>query len=117
MAQSFTRIEKMVLLATLKYIISTDGSMTDREVEEINTLADEKGFEDFQEIFDEVDRTVRSLSDLKELILQVTDDANRRKILEHIFDIARDDAEVNTSESDILNYMSTKWNIDLNSLD
>ena len=116
MPQSFTKIEKMVLLATLKYIISTDGSMTEREIEEINAIAEDKGFEDFQEIFDEVDKTVKSLEDLKKLIVQVTDISKRRKIMEYIFEIARDDAEVNRSESGILNYMSTKWHIDLDSL-
>ncbi len=113
MSKSFTKEEKMVLIAVMKYIVSTDGLVTDREVDDINDIAEEKGFEDFQEIFNEVDRTVLSIEDLKNLIMQVENEGSRKKILQYSVEFSRADANVNPHEIEILKYMSKVWNINL----
>jgi hypothetical protein len=116
MSKSFTKEEKMVLIAVMKYIVSTDGLVTDREVDDINDLAEEKGFEDFQAIFNEVDRAVQSIEDLKNLIGNVENEGSRKKILQYAIEFSRADADVNPHEIEILKYMSTVWSIDLKTL-
>jgi uncharacterized tellurite resistance protein B-like protein len=113
MSASFTREEKMVIIALTKYIISTDGVITEREIEDINTVAGQKGFEDFNEVFNEVDRTVKSLDDLKILIKKVTDDAKRKKIIKYALEISKADAVMNPDEIDILRFMGKEWKINL----
>ncbi len=116
MSKLLTREEKMVLIAVMKYIVSTDGIITEREIEDINSLAEEKGFEDFQRTFDEVDRTVRSIDDLKKLIDAVTDVQARTSILKYALEFSRADAAINPHENEILQYMSKKWHINIKTL-
>lgn len=113
MAKSFTKDEKIVLLAVLKYIISTDGVITESEIDDINDIAEDKGFEDFQEIFNEVDNKVTSLDVLKNLIRNIENDASREKILDIALDMAHADADVNPHEIEILKFMSKEWDISL----
>jgi hypothetical protein len=116
MSKSLTKEEKMVLIAVMKYIVSTDGVITDREVDDISDLADEKGFEDFQDLFNEVDETVQSMNDLKNLIKKVENAESRKKILEYAIEFSRADADVNPHEIEILQYMSKEWHINLKTL-
>jgi hypothetical protein len=116
MSKSLTKEEKIVLIAVMKYIVSTDGIVTDREVDDINDLAEEKGFEDFQELFNEVDETVQSINDLKNLINQVENKESRKKILEYAIEFSRADADVNPHENEILKYMSKEWQINLKTM-
>ena len=116
MSRSLTKEDKMVLIAVMKYIVSTDGVITDREVDDINTLADEKGFEDFQNLFNEVDSTVRSMKDLKDLIDRVENAESRKKILQYAIEFSRADADVNPHEIEILQYMVKAWHINLKTL-
>ena len=116
MSRSLTKEDKMVLIAVMKYIVSTDGVITDREVDDINSLADEKGFEDFQNLFNEVDSTVRSMKDLKDLIDRVENAESRKKILQYAIEFSRADADVNPHEIEILQYMGKAWHINLKTL-
>lgn len=116
MTKKLGKEEKMVLIAVMKYIISTDGVLTDREIDDINTLANEKGFEDFQSIFEEVDRTITSLDELKKLIDSVAGEQARINILKYAIEFSRADAEINPHENEMLKYMSKKWHISIKSL-
>ncbi len=116
MSKILSKDEKMVLIAVMKYIVSTDGIITEREIDDINTLAEEKGFEDFQRTFDEVDRTVKSMEDLKKLIDTVTGDQARTNILRYALEFSKADAEINPHENEIIQYMSKKWHINIKSL-
>jgi len=116
MSKILIKDEKMVLIAVMKYIVSTDGIITEREIDDINTLAEEKGFEDFQRTFDEVDRTVKSMEDLKKLIDTVTGDQARTNILRYALEFSKADAEINPHENEIIQYMSKKWHINIKSL-
>jgi len=116
MSKKLTNEEKMVLIAVMKYIVSTDGVITEREIDDINKMAEEKGFEDFQKVFNEVDQKVKSLDDLKKLIARVSGEASRNNILKHAVEFSRADANLNPQEIEILKYMSREWGISLASL-
>lgn len=116
MSQSLSKEEKLVLIAVMKYIVSADGNITEREIDDINNLAEEKGFEDFQKTFNEVDRTVQSIDDLKKLINNVSEEKARMNILKHALEFSRADAEINPHENEILQYMSKQWHINIKSL-
>jgi uncharacterized tellurite resistance protein B-like protein len=113
MSQKLSNEEKMVLIAVMKYIVSTDGVITEREIDDINDISGEKGFEDFQKVFNEVDRKVQSLDDLKNLIGKVTGETSRKNILKHAVEFSRADANINPHEIEILKYMSKEWGINL----
>jgi hypothetical protein len=116
MSHTLSKEEKMVLIAVMKYIVSTDGIITDREIDDINTLAEEKGFEDFQKTFNEVDRTVTSVDDLKKLINNVTEEKAKMNILKFALEFSKADAEINPHENEIIQYMSEQWHISIKTL-
>jgi uncharacterized tellurite resistance protein B-like protein len=116
MPTTFTKDEKMALIAILKYIINTDGIITEREIEDINAVARQRGFEDFNAVFNEVDSSIKSIADLKKLIQKITDKANRKKILQYALEISKADANVNPQEIEILKFMSKEWKINIRSL-
>ena len=116
MSQALGKDEKMVLIGVMKYIISSDGVITEREIDDINELAQKKGFEDFQKIFEEVDRTVTNIDDLKKLINNITDEKARKDILKLAIEFSRADAETNPHENEILQYMGKLWHISIKSL-
>jgi acetate kinase len=115
MAKSFTKDEKMLLIAVVKYILSAEGVMTDREVEDINAIAGRKGFENFSELFNEVDRNVKSIDDLKKLVKKVTDKEIRNEIIRYALEISEADAIPNPHEIEILKYMCAEWSLSLDS--
>lgn len=116
MAGSLSREEKIVLIAVMRYIVSTDNVITESEREGIDDLASEPGFEDFKGLFDEVDRSVRSKEDLERLIREVGNDDIRRLILKRALAFSRADADIDPREIGILQFMSREWGIDLNSI-
>ncbi len=115
MSKKLTNEEKMVLIAVMKYIVSTDSVITDREIDDINMMAEEKGFEDFQKVFNEVDRKIKSIDDLKKLINTIKSEASRKNILKHAVEFSRADANLNPQEIEILKYMSKEWGVSLSS--
>jgi hypothetical protein len=116
MSHTLSKEEKLVLIAVMKYILTSDGIITEREIDDINKLTAEKGFEDFQKNFDEVDRTITSIDDLKKHINNITDDKARKNILKYAIEFSRADAEINLHENEILQYMSKQWHISIKSL-
>lgn len=116
MGSTMTRDEKIVLIAVMRYIVSAGSVITDSEVEGIDDLAREPGFEDFSGLFDEVDRSVKSQEDLEALIRRVENAESRKRILEHALDFSRADANFDPREIGILKFMSNEWGIDLNTL-
>ena len=116
MIKSFNKDEKMILIAILKCIVSADGNITSGELERFNDIAEKKGFEDFQEIFNEVDKEIKNMDDVKELIKKVTNNTHKKDILKFSIDIAIADGNINPDEADVLNYMSKEWGIDVKSL-
>jgi uncharacterized tellurite resistance protein B-like protein len=113
MSEILSKDEKVVLIAVMKYIVSTDGVITEREIDDINDLAEDAGFVDFQKIFEEVDNTIKSMDDLKALIDQVKNETSRLRIIRYALEFSRADAEINPHENEILKYMSSKWKISL----
>lgn len=116
MIKSFNREEKKALVAILKFIASADGNITDEEIEKFNKIADEKGFEDFTEIFAEVDKEVHSMDDLKFLIHKVREQTHEQDILRYAVDIARSDGEIIPGEVEVLKIMGDEWDIDISVL-
>lgn len=116
MASTMTREEKIVLIAVMRYIVTAGSVITDSEVEGIDDLAHEPGFEDFRGLFDEVDRSVKSKEDLEALIRRVTNPESRKSILKRSLEFSRADANFDPRETGILDFMSREWGIDLDSM-
>ncbi|HOP62939.1 MAG TPA: TerB family tellurite resistance protein [Spirochaetota bacterium] len=116
MPKTLSHEEKVVLIGLCKYIISTDGSVTPSELESMNIIADEIGFDDYQNIFNDVDTEITSLELLKEKIENLEKSANRKKILKYAIQISRSDANIKSDEMDILVYAADSWDIDINTI-
>lgn len=116
MIKSFNRDEKKALVAIMKFIANTDGQVSDGEILKFNDVAEKKGFEDFNEIFREVDREVLSMKDIGKLIRNVRKKTHEYDILRLALEIAMAGPVVNPEETKILKMMGREWGIDIKSL-
>lgn len=108
--------EKVVLIGICKYIINSDGIVTQAELETMNQIAEEIGFEDYQRSFDEADQIFTSLEVLQEKIDSLKSSNNKQKILKYAIRLSRADAIIRNDEIDIIVYAADSWDIDLKSL-
>ena len=116
MIKGFNRDEKKALVAILKYIVSADGRISEGEISKFNELAEKKGFEDFDDIFSEVDSEIETINDLNKLITQVTSETHKYDILKHAIEISLADATIVPEEAKIIKTLGKEWGIDVKSV-
>ena len=116
MIKSFNKDEKKALIAIMKFVASADGVITGEEITTFNEIAEKKNFEDFQEIFTEVDTEVRSLDDIMELAKKVRKKTHEYDILRYAFEMAIAGTKVEPEEVEILKLLGKEWGVDIKSL-
>ncbi|HPS59121.1 MAG TPA: TerB family tellurite resistance protein [Spirochaetota bacterium] len=113
MPATMTRDEKKVLIAICRYVISSDGIITDDEISRMNEIADEIGIDDYEELFNEVDSEITSEEDLHKKIDALATPKNKKKIIQYSIQLSRTDGCITHDEIDILVYAADAWGIDL----
>ena len=113
MPAAMTREEKKVLIAICRYIISSDGMITDEEIRGLNEIAAETGIDDYDELFNEVDSEITSVDALHDKINSLKTSTNTRKIIQYSIQMSRIDGCITHDEIDILVYAADAWNFDL----
>ncbi len=116
MPATLSRSEKKVLIGLCKYIINSDGIITEEEISKLNQIALEIGMDDYEEVFNEVDSEITSMDDLESRIDDLKESTNLKKILGYTIQMSRVDGNITADEIDILVYAADAWNIDLKSL-
>lgn len=116
MPETLTHDEKIILIGLCKYIISIHGDVTPVDLDNMNLIAEEMGFDDYHEIFNEVDSEITSIDILKEKIDNLSSVSNRIKVLQYAIEISRSDANIKDDEMAILVYAADTWDIDINSI-
>ena len=113
MPKKLTAEEKTVLIGMCRYIINSDGIVTQSELETMNVIADEMGFDDYQKSFEESDKEITSLETLQKKIDSLKGSGNKQKILKYAVQLSRADANIGYDEMDILVYAADSWDIDI----
>lgn len=113
MPSKLTKNDKITLIGMCRFIMNADGFITDSELESMSEVADEIGFDDYSEIFDEVDEKISTIDDLKEYIDNTKNSENRVKILQYAVQISRSDANIKNDEIDIIRYAADEWGLDI----
>jgi len=108
--------EKVVLIGICRYIINSDGIVTESELATMNEIAEDIGFEDYQKTFEEADLLITSIELLQEKIDDLKNSRNQKKILEYSIQLSRCDACIKNDEMDIIVYAADSWDFDLKSL-
>lgn len=116
MPKKLSHDEKVVLIGICKYIVNSDGIVTQSELETINQIAEQIGFEDYHEIFDEADSTITSIEILHEKIDDLKTSSNKQQILKYAVQLSRSDAIIKSDEMDIIVYAADSWDFDIKSL-
>ena len=116
MPETLTHDEKNILIGLCKYIISIHGAITPADLDNMNLIAEEMGFDDYHDIFNEVDAEITSIDVLKEKINNLQTDKNRKKILKYAIQISRSDANIKDDEMELLVYAADSWDLDINSI-
>lgn len=116
MPKKLSHDEKIVLIGLCKYIINSDGVVTQGELETMNKIAEEIGFEDYQNTFDEADTSLTSIELLKEKIDSLKGSGNKQKILKYAIQLSRCDACIKNDEMDLIVYAADSWDFDVKSL-
>ncbi len=116
MPKILTHDEKVVLIGICKYIINTDGIVTPSELDTMNQIAEEIGFEDYQKTFDEADSVITSIELLQEKIDGLKKSSNKQRILKYAIQLSRADACIKNDEMDIIVYAADSWDFDIKTL-
>jgi len=113
MPATMSRDETRVLIAMCRYIINSDGIITDDEIDMMDKIAAEIGIGNYDELFNEVDREITSLEDLKKTIDSLQSPKNKKKIIQYSIQLSRTDGCITHDEIEILVYAADAWDIDL----
>lgn len=113
MPSKFSYKDKIALIGMCKFIINADGIVTDAELDNMQEIAEEIGFDDYNEIFDDVDEKIRTIDDLKEYIDNTKDSLNKENIFRYAVLISRSDGNIRDEEIDILHYAADAWDINI----
>ena len=113
MPSKLTKNDKITLMGMCRFIMNADGFITDSELDSMAEVADEIGFDDYQEICEEVDEKISTIDDLKEFIDNTKDSSNRVKILQYAIQISRSDANIKDDEIEIIRYAADEWGLDI----
>jgi len=113
MPSKFSYKDKATLIGMCKFIINADGIVTDAELDSMLAIAQDIGFDDYNEIFDEVDDKIRSIEDLKKYIDSSKESLNKARIFKYAVLISRADANIRDEEIDILHYAADAWDINI----
>jgi len=105
--------EKKVLIGICKYIMSSDGMITEEEIDQLNRIAKDAGIDDYNELFDQVDREITSEEALQQKIDSLKNSPNLKKIIRYSIQMSRIDSLITYDEIDILVYAADSWGIDL----
>ncbi|HON79652.1 MAG TPA: TerB family tellurite resistance protein [Spirochaetota bacterium] len=116
MIQSFNKDEKKALIAIMKFVASADGVITGEEITTFNEIAEKKNFDDFQEIFTEVDNEVHTIEDIMELAKKVRTKTHEYDILRYAFEMAIAGTTIEPEEVEILRLLGKEWGVDIKSL-
>ncbi len=108
--------EKIVLIGICKYIINSDGVVTPAELDTMNQIAAEIGFDDYHKTFDEADSVITSIEVLQEKIDSLKKSSNKQKILKYAIQLSRGDACIKNDEMDIIVYAADSWDFDVKTL-
>lgn len=116
MPSTMTRDEKKILIAMCRYVINSDGIITDDEISKMHEIAAETGIDDYDELFNEVDSEITSIEDLQKKIDLLTSPKNKKKIIQYSIQLSRTDGLITHDEIDILVYAADAWGIDLKNI-
>ncbi len=116
MPKILSQDEKVVLIGICRYIVNSDGVVTDSELATMNQIAEDMGFDDYHKTFDEADKLITSIESLQEKIDSLKKSSNQRKILEYAIQLSRCDACIKSDEVDIIVYAADSWDFDIKSL-
>lgn len=116
MPKKLSKDEKIVLIGLCKFIINSDGIVTQTELETMNQIAEDIGFVDYQEAFDQADQIITSIEILQEQIDSLKQSSNKLKILKYAIRLSMSDALIKSDEVDILVYAADSWGLDIKSL-
>ncbi|NLV66593.1 MAG: TerB family tellurite resistance protein [Spirochaetes bacterium] len=116
MPATMTRDEQKVLLAMCRYVINSDGIITEDEIGKLHEIISKAGLRDYDELFNEVDGEISSTDDLKIKIDSLKTSRNRKKIIQYCIQLSRMDSFITYDEVDIIVYAADAWDVNLKEL-
>lgn len=116
MPTTMTRDEKKILIALCRYIMSSDGIITQEEIGKINQIAVEIGMDDYEELFNEVDNEITSIEDMYKKIDSLKNSKNLEKIIKYSIQMSRVDSNITSNEIEVLVYAADAWDLDIRAL-
>lgn len=116
MPKKLSSDEKIVLIGMCRFIINSDGLVTPEELQLMDRIAAEIGFDDYRDAFNESDRVITSESDLHQKIESLKESSNKQKILKYAVQISRADSIISDEKMDILVYAADAWDVNIKSI-
>ncbi len=101
--------EKMFLAGCIKSIILADGKIEPAEIEDLNRLTGELGFDDFEKYLEVFEKEVRDSDMFWETASKIESTDARDIILKVMYELSLQDGFTEKVERDFLDKLKTIW--------
>ncbi|MCU0241410.1 MAG: hypothetical protein MUF51_03190 [Vicinamibacteria bacterium] len=103
--------EQAALVALLRFDVMLDGKLSDKEVDEIDLVADEMGEEAYRAAFDSAGQQASDIESLKELLKSVTNPEARELIFETLLEAALPTNAI-AQENQLIDVLAELWGLE-----
>ena len=107
-----TREERIALVALVEFVMESDATVSDDEVDQVQAIVDEIGEPAYREAVAEVDERFGDEDELKAFLRTVDRQQARETIYEAALEAAIPNA-IGTRESQLLEWLAKEWKIAL----
>ena len=103
--------QKLALVALLKTVAMANATVSEGEAQRIAGIANALGDEDYRALLDEAETRFENLDALKDHLSTITDIDARELIFGTVWDESMADADIQHSESELLQWLAKTWEI------
>ena len=108
--KDLSRDEQLALVALTEVAVISDRNITDTEVEQIETIADEFGEDTFHELADEAERRFADRTTLKTFLKTITNPESRELILGTVLSETLADT-LPHEQAEFMDWLAKEWNV------
>jgi uncharacterized tellurite resistance protein B-like protein len=106
MFSKLTKDEKLALVGVIKWVVSTDHEDSTRGIEK---YFHENGWDDYNQIYSEMDEKFQDIDDLKEFLIKIKNVEARKFIIQIANEIAISDSIITNEEKKVLDFLNEIW--------
>ena len=108
MYSELTKEEKYAVIGVFKFVVNSNGSLDEQELEAMQEFIEDKNFDDFGRLLDEFEKNYETIEDFYDLLESIDVD-KRDMLLEEAYELAISDGYATPAEMEIFDIMAQAW--------